>query len=253
MLFRFERAGSIVGAPSCSSQVRRLTSTDPFAMSGRAIQPPECSHRYRADDGYEYCHIHTDKRLQHDTSKLLSPQELTALGITLASRAWEHYTWHFPEPHILLLRRRLPTPAAPKCTREVCTQTDNDVMRSEIGIQTDDHMWQAGGVAPPSAEQAGGIALPSAEQAGGVAPPSGEQAGCLTKSTLLEEKLVAMGLLPGVFVAGLPGLTAFATLLESLWAVVSGSARAQALACAVVFGRGVRGVGGLVWLNKVCC
>lgn len=204
------------------------------------MKTPICSQRYRADDGYEYCHIHADRRLQHDTSKLLTRLELTALGITLASDAWEHYTWHMPEPNIILLRRKLPTPAAPKSTREVCTQTENDVMRSEIGTQTDEDMWQAGGVAPPSAEQAGGVAPPSAEQAGG-----------LTASTLIEEKFVAIGLFPSIFVAGLPGLTAFATLLESLWALVSGDARAQALACAVVFGRGVRGVGGLMWLKSV--
>ena len=141
------------------------------------MQSPNCSHRYRADDGYEYCHIHVDKRLRHDTSRLLTRSDLTVLGMeTLASRAWEHYTWHLPEPHIILLRRKLPTPAAPKSTREVSTQTETVSMRSEIGIQTDEDMWQAGGVAPPSAEQAGGVAPPSAEQAGGVAPPSAEQA-----------------------------------------------------------------------------
>ncbi|PSC72972.1 cyclin-dependent kinases regulatory subunit [Micractinium conductrix] len=63
------------------------------------------SERYN-DDVYEYRHVILPPEIAHLLPKthLLSEAEWRAMGVQ-QSRGWVHYTWHRPEPHIMLFRR----------------------------------------------------------------------------------------------------------------------------------------------------
>ena len=67
-----------------------------------------------ADDRYEYRHVILTKSLAKEMAeltrgtRLMSSREWRGLGIT-QSPGWEHYEIHRPEPHILLMRRKLPS------------------------------------------------------------------------------------------------------------------------------------------------
>lgn len=72
--------------------------------------PPEIiySEKYR-DSEYEYRHVILPSELYRKISKigrLLTEQEWRSLGVQ-GSAGWVHYDYYHPEPHILLLRRRL--------------------------------------------------------------------------------------------------------------------------------------------------
>lgn len=67
------------------------------------------SEKYQ-DCEYEYRHVILTKELFNKipVGKLLEEKEWRALGIT-QTKGWVHYTYHKPEPHILLFRRPLGT------------------------------------------------------------------------------------------------------------------------------------------------
>jgi cyclin-dependent kinase regulatory subunit CKS1 len=67
------------------------------------------SEKYQ-DTAYEYRHVILTKELFNKipVGKLLEEKEWRALGIT-QTKGWVHYTYHKPEPHILLFRRPLGT------------------------------------------------------------------------------------------------------------------------------------------------
>ena len=65
------------------------------------------------DAKYEYRHVILP-RTEYEQIKVLAGKrvltehEWRTLGVQ-QSRGWEHYTWHCPEPHILLFRRPIGT------------------------------------------------------------------------------------------------------------------------------------------------
>ncbi|XP_057280088.1 cyclin-dependent kinases regulatory subunit 1 [Pezoporus wallicus] len=64
------------------------------------------------DEEFEYRHVMLPKDIAKLVPKthLLSESEWRNLGVQ-QSQGWVHYMIHEPEPHILLFRRPLPTPA----------------------------------------------------------------------------------------------------------------------------------------------
>jgi len=77
--------------------------------------------RVYKDNNFEYMHIHLPKSFVHrrlvvnpqtGNRQLLSEQEWRILlgdqEALVPGSGWEHYQWHHPEPHILLLRRPRP-------------------------------------------------------------------------------------------------------------------------------------------------
>jgi cyclin-dependent kinase regulatory subunit CKS1 len=65
------------------------------------------------DGQYEYRHVVLPKlvfdRIKAMNSKrLFNELEWRDLGVQ-QSRGWVHYTWHRPEPHILMFRRAIGT------------------------------------------------------------------------------------------------------------------------------------------------
>jgi len=73
----------------------------------------EYSEKYQ-DSVYEYRHVILPKAVAKEMYKttggkrLLQEEEWRGLGVT-QSRGWVHYEIHRPEPHILLMRRKLGT------------------------------------------------------------------------------------------------------------------------------------------------
>ena len=161
-------------------------SRDAVARSSRRGMPSvQYGRRYRADDGYEYTHVHV-RCVSGDTSRLLSAGEWKALGVDLPS-GWEHYTWHEPEPHVLLFRRVMPIACVE--LRSIETQTEPKVC--SIATQTEDLagvVQSSGGLAPSA--RSGGL-TPSARSGG--LTPSAWSGG---SEFLLDEIAVSRGLSP---------------------------------------------------------
>ena len=89
--------------------------------------------RYRDDGGFEYTHVHLKRGTIRDTSRLLTCVEWQDLGVDLPGD-WQHYTFHLPEPHILLMRRKLPIALC----RDACAQTTNEFSLSTAIGRRDD-------------------------------------------------------------------------------------------------------------------
>ncbi|XP_029048174.1 cyclin-dependent kinase subunit 30A isoform X2 [Osmia lignaria lignaria] len=64
------------------------------------------------DDKYEYRHVVLPKEMVKSvpTTRLLREQEWRAMGVQ-QSQGWVHYMIHKPEPHILLFKRKITSPA----------------------------------------------------------------------------------------------------------------------------------------------
>jgi cyclin-dependent kinase regulatory subunit CKS1 len=65
------------------------------------------------DARYEYRHVMLPKLVFDiikalQSKRLLDEAEWRGLGVQ-QSRGWVHYTWHKPEPHILMFRRVIGT------------------------------------------------------------------------------------------------------------------------------------------------
>ena len=56
---------------------------------------------------YEYSSVILPKnKLKYLTGKVLSGEEMKKIGISLTSD-WENYMIHTPEPHVLLIRKKI--------------------------------------------------------------------------------------------------------------------------------------------------
>ncbi len=123
-------------------------------------RPPQYSHIYQGDDGYEYRHVHLGHG--NNTDRLLPRSEWRRLGIKLEC-GWEHYAWHKPEPHILLFRRAIPPGA---------TTPKIEVGEASEGLA----MAVTGGGLPPQASSPDGSSVSSgeglaiSETSGGLSP-----------------------------------------------------------------------------------
>lgn len=69
----------------------------------------EYSEKYY-DNYYEYRHVLLPKEIfkKLPAKKLLLESEWRSIGVN-QSRGWVHYTFHKPEPHVLLFRRPIGT------------------------------------------------------------------------------------------------------------------------------------------------
>ena len=69
----------------------------------------EYSEKYY-DNYYEYRHVLLPKEIfkKLPAKKLLSESEWRSIGVN-QSRGWVHFTFHKPEPHVLLFRRPIGT------------------------------------------------------------------------------------------------------------------------------------------------
>ena len=224
-------------------------------LEQKALEEAGLFHEFLAssiykDDVFEYMHVHIPKLEVHPRKKqrqLLSQHEWRILlgdqGKLVSGSGWEHYTWHHPEPHILLLRR-------PRS-------------RPEVGGSSPP-AESAAGTASSGAGAVGGAAEPavSAANAAGAAEPA-VSAACTaegelfafsrSKSIPLDVRLAAKGLSIKLFPHQVPELMAIMRGIQDVHAFAKDLPVQNCIAAltrAAVILRGIRGEAGVAWARE---
>lgn len=86
-----------------SNRIKQFTNKMPYYPSQIRY-----SDRFKSTDGYEYTSVLLPKEIVRkvEGKGLLTNKELNELGCEL-SKDWENYMKHDPEPHVVLLRRKI--------------------------------------------------------------------------------------------------------------------------------------------------
>lgn len=85
---------------------RRLETEEELPSTFEPVDPNELRVSGVYSDGtFEFMHVILPRRCKLRT--LLTPPEWQRLGVDIGDD-WENYAIHRPEPHVLLLRKRLP-------------------------------------------------------------------------------------------------------------------------------------------------
>ena len=166
----------------------------------KALEEAGVFHEFLASSTYEdnvfqYMHVHIPKSMasrklevRRKERQLLSQHEWRILlgdqGKLVSGSGWEHYAWHNPEPHILLLRRPHSQPVVntPPAEKKVAvlesTPTLGSVSSEALESTLVSVSSEAGTATPVSlARGAAGLAPSAAGMAGGAGEPAVSAAG----------------------------------------------------------------------------
>ncbi len=180
------------------------------------------SRRYQ-DDEYEYRHLHIPRGMAarfSPASELLSERSIRVMdpqGLPgLPGTGWEHYMWHHPEKHILLVRRALRAPGGRNGAE---AEVQSQPLRVKAETQT------------PAQAQA----------AADVLPELGEHA---------YEQLAVAGLAPSLFLVGAASAHVWASAVELIHKVVGMcevEEQVVGVTRAAILLRVIRGPAGVHW------